>query len=62
MKSPDKLTRHQVLLYEGDFDKLSALYRRRSATEVIRTLVRNFLNDIERPQAGNENNRRAAND
>lgn len=47
MKSTEKLTRHQILLYEGDFDKLNDIYRRRSATEVVRLLVRRHLHDIE---------------
>ncbi len=47
MKSPEKLTRHQILLYEGDFDKLNDIYRRRRATEVVRLLVRRHLNEIE---------------
>lgn len=47
MKSPEKLTRHQILLFEGDFDKLSDIYRRRRATEVIRTLVREHLRKVD---------------
>jgi len=47
MKSAEKLTRHQILLYEGDFDKLNDIYRRRRATEVVRLLVRRHLNEIE---------------
>ena len=47
MKSPEKLTRHQILLYEGDFDKLNDIYRRRRATEVVRLLVRRHLQAIE---------------
>ena len=47
MKSPTKLTRHQILLFEGDFDRLSDIYRRRRATEVIRILVRRHLEEID---------------
>lgn len=47
MKSPEKLTRHQVLLFEGDFDRLSDIYRRRRATEVIRLLVRRHLVEVD---------------
>lgn len=47
MKSPEKLTRHQILLFEGDFDRLSDIYRRRRATEVIRILVRRHLQEID---------------
>lgn len=34
------LTRHQVLLYKGDFSTLNDIYSSKSATEVIRELVR----------------------
>lgn len=47
MKSLDKLTRHQILLYEGDFERLSEIYRRRKATEIVRTLVRNHIAAVE---------------
>jgi hypothetical protein len=47
MKSPEKLTRHQILLFEGDFDRLSDIYRRRRATEVIRLLVRRHLMEVD---------------
>ena len=52
MKSPEKLTRHQILLFEGDFDKLSDIYRRRRATEVVRTLVREHLRRVDRSKYG----------
>jgi hypothetical protein len=38
------LTRHQVLLYKGDFQALNDIYSSRSATEVIRELVRIHIN------------------
>lgn len=34
------LTRHQVLLYKGDFHELAEFYTSKSTTEVIRELVR----------------------
>jgi len=34
------LTRHQVLLYKGDFAALGEFYSSKSTTEVIRELVR----------------------
>jgi hypothetical protein len=46
-KSPEKLTRHQVMLFEGDLDRLSDIYRRRRATEVIRILVRRHLSEVD---------------
>lgn len=47
MKSPERLTRHQILLFEGDFAKLDELYTHRSATEVVRILVRKHIIAIE---------------
>jgi len=46
-KTRERLTRHQILLFEGDFDRLSDIYRRRRATEVIRTLVRKHLDAVD---------------
>jgi hypothetical protein len=43
----ETLTRHQLLLFEGDFEKLNSFYQHRSATEVIRTLVRRHIESIE---------------
>lgn len=34
------LTRHQILLYKGDFAELGEFYSTKSTTEVIRELVR----------------------
>lgn len=55
MKSLTKLTRHQILLYDGDFDRLSEIYHRRKATEIIRTLVRNHIAAVEARVKENEN-------
>lgn len=41
------LTRHQVLLYRGDFTRLNELYSSKSATEVIRELVRKHIMQVE---------------
>ena len=37
------LTRHQILLYKGDFAELGEFYSSKSTTEVIRELVRAHL-------------------
>lgn len=50
MKTIDPLTRHQILLYKGDFDRLNEIYRRRKATEVVRLLVRQHLDQIDAKQ------------
>lgn len=42
------LTRHQILLYKGDFQRLNDIYSSKSATEVIRELVRRHITDVER--------------
>ena len=39
----DPLTRHQVLLYKGDFHALGEFYTSKSTTEVIRELVREHV-------------------
>jgi hypothetical protein len=39
-----ELTRHNVILVKGDFDKLSEAFPRR-ASEIIRNLVRKFVHD-----------------
>lgn len=55
MKYTERLTRHQILLFEGDFAKLDELYSHRSATEVVRILVRRHIQAIEE---GTEDERR----
>lgn len=44
---PAKLTRHQILLFPGDYERLGELYVSRRAAEVIRTLVRKHIELIE---------------
>jgi hypothetical protein len=49
------LTRHQILLYEGDFGRLNEIYVSKSASEVIRELVDRHLRAVEaRLQQANE--------
>lgn len=43
MRSIEKLTRHQVLLYPGDFERLSRMTRNGSASALIRELVRKYI-------------------
>lgn len=42
------LTRHQILLYKGDFQRINDLYSSKSATEVIRQLVRQHIIAVEK--------------
>lgn len=42
----EKLTRHNVLLFEGDFEELRSYYSTLSPTHVIRSLLRKHLNEI----------------
>lgn len=42
------LTRHQILLYKGDFEKINDLYSSQSATAVIRELVHRHIASCER--------------
>ena len=41
--SREKLSRHNVLLYEGDLDRLREFYPETGAALIIRTLVRKHL-------------------
>jgi hypothetical protein len=41
------LTRHQILLYQGDFSRLAEIYSSKSASEVIRELVDRHLRAVE---------------
>lgn len=43
----EKLTRHQILLYAGDMDRLKAIWHNRSPTSVIRDLVRQHCDRVE---------------
>jgi hypothetical protein len=43
----DKLTRHQILLYRGDFERLKNIYANHSPTSIVRELVRAHLHRVE---------------
>jgi hypothetical protein len=43
----DKLTRHQILLYSGDFERLKNIYVNHSPTSIVRELVRAHLHRVE---------------
>ena len=45
--SPIKLTKHNIALFEGDFDKMQALFPSLGASHAIRTLTRKFLARVE---------------
>ena len=47
MKSLTPLKRHQILLYDGDYNRLGELYSEKSASEVVRTLVRKHIEAVE---------------
>jgi hypothetical protein len=42
----DKLTRHQILLYRGDFERLKNIYANHSPTSIVRELVRAHLHRV----------------
>ncbi|HSE45499.1 MAG TPA: hypothetical protein VLA89_09275 [Gemmatimonadales bacterium] len=44
MASKEKLSRHNVILYAGDFDKLQARYPLQGSA-ILRALLRRFLRD-----------------
>lgn len=45
MPKQERNSRHNVLLYPGDMDRLKTLHPN-AATVVIRALVRRYLNDV----------------
>ena len=47
MRNLDELTRHQIRLHKGDFEKLERLHRNRKPTDVIRILVRRHIDALE---------------
>lgn len=49
--SEDKLTKHTLNLFEGDFAKLGELYPALGAGVVVRQLVRNYLVGVEAKSA-----------
>lgn len=46
-RSAAELTRHQILLAKGDWEKLQHYHRNRTTTEVIRLLVQRHLREME---------------
>jgi hypothetical protein len=46
-RSLGEITRHQILLNKGDWDKLKLLHKNHTVTEVIRILVRRHINELE---------------
>jgi len=47
MRTVEKLTRHQILLYPGDFERLSRMTRNGSASALVRELVRKYIEATE---------------
>lgn len=43
----ERLARHQILLYEGDFARLENIYTTKKPTQVIRELVRRHCEQVE---------------
>ncbi len=56
MKSPpsDKLHKHTLFLRKGDFDFLADRFPRLSASRVIRKVVSNFVDKLDRPVADDQ--------
>lgn len=53
-RSSDLLSRHQVILYRGDWEKLQTLHPNNATTEIIRTLVRRHIQRVEQEMADKE--------
>lgn len=47
MKSPERLHRTNIYLFEGDLARLGELYQHRKPSEVVRILVRKHIQSIE---------------
>jgi len=46
-KSDIPLTKHTLNLFEGDWNKLRAMYGRAGASRIIREVTRAFINKVE---------------
>jgi hypothetical protein len=51
----ERLSHHHILLYHGDFDRLSEIYHIKKPTVVIRDLVRKHIEAVEARLAEREN-------
>lgn len=45
--SKEPLRKHTLFLFDGDFDRLNELYPEVTASVMIRTIVRRFLNKVD---------------
>jgi hypothetical protein len=45
---PDPYTKHLIRLYSGDFERLGQLYSTKRPNEIIRQLVREHIDNLER--------------
>lgn len=45
--SSTRIVKHKVGLYEGDFEKLQALFPQRGGSSALREMLRNFLVRVE---------------
>lgn len=54
MKSPRKLQKHTLCLYEGQFERLQRLNPEAGATHIIRLIVDAYLDKIDPPMNAEE--------
>jgi hypothetical protein len=47
---PDPYTKHLIRLYSGDFERLGQLYATKRPNEIIRQLVREHIDALEKEQ------------
>jgi hypothetical protein len=47
-RPPDPYTKHLIRLYSGDFERLGQLYATKRPNEIIRRLVREHIDSLER--------------
>ena len=47
IRSPIPVEKHTINLYEGDFDKLIEIHPKEGASLVLRSLLRQYLQNVE---------------
>lgn len=51
-KNEEELHKHTLNLFEGDYDKIASLYPDVGAAVVIRKIIRDFINRVEKAAEG----------
>lgn len=54
-KNKEGLQKHTLFLFEGDFEEIRNLHPRQSAAEVIRAIIRAYINGVRSKARDTEN-------